>query len=240
MSALCFCGAPATTGALCTQDLARLQVNIRRAPGVLEDLDVTIVGLAKQGGGGAGGTPDVFNERASDARINLTYLLRTAAKTADPATPAGLRPAQLAVFALGGIDTLARSPGAHTTAQDLRDALIEADRVRDRAEERISYGPCLCGVELLAPRSKDTAKCRNPECGQQWDVQQLKAFRHVSALDAVPDYQGTIKEVLTVLKHVGITLNRNTVDSWVAREKLVPVEGKIFRARDVLEMSQSR
>jgi hypothetical protein len=238
MSGICFCGAPATTGQLCTQDLARLEANLRRTPDVLRDLDVTITGQAQQGGGGNGsGTPDVFNERASDARINLTYLLNAAARTADP-TRGVSSPDKVAAVALGGVDTIARSPGVHTTVQDLRDALVEADKVRDRAEEKIAYGPCSCGVQLIAPRSRDTARCRNPECGEVWEVAQLRAFRHAAALDRITEYVGTASDIVKVLKTAGHHINHSTLRSWIRRGELTPVEGRKYAARSVLKLSQ--
>lgn len=238
MSALCYCGAPATTGSLCTDDLGRLESNLHRTPDVLRDLDVTITGQAQQGGGGNGsGTPDVFNERASDARRDLLYILEVAAKTGTSALrPIDPTPRMLALCALAGLDVIARSPGAHTTAQDLRDALAEADRVRDRAEEKISYGPCSCGVELVAPKSRDQARCR--ECGEVWDVHQLRAFRHVAALDAAHDHRGKLAEVVKVLNLAGHSLKLNTVCKWVERGKLAPDDDGLFTGRNVAELSR--
>ncbi|MFF0942705.1 hypothetical protein ACFYE2_00545 [Kocuria sp. CPCC 205300] len=198
---------------------------------------MTITGQAQQGGGGDGtGTPDVFNERASDARINLEYLLRIAARTAHP-TRRTTTPAEHAAVAVARVQEIARSPGAHTTAQDLRDALHEADKVRDRAEEKFSYGPCSCGVELITPKSRDQARCR--ECGEVWDVHQLRAFRHVAALDAAHDHRGKLAEVVKVLNLAGHTLKLNTVCKWVERGKLRPDDDGLFTGRSVAELSRT-
>ncbi len=235
----CYCEAPATTGALCTEHLATLTRNLERAPGVLRDLDVTITGQAAQGGGGNGsGTPDVFNEKASDVRVTLEYLLRAAARTANPQLRT-TTPAQHAAAAIEGVHTIARSPGAHTTAQDLADALTDADRVRDRAEEKIAYGSCECGAQLVAPRSRDTARCRNPDCAAVWDVHQLRAYRHVAALDRVHEYVGTTTDVVRVLNTAGHDVNHSTVRSWLRRGSLAYVEGRKIRAADVLELRQT-
>lgn len=237
---LCFCMAPATTGSYCSEHLARLRRDLHRAPDVIRDLDITIVGLAQQGGGGNGSeTPLAFNERASDARQDLLYLLASAANIGHPA-PRGttLTPANLAARALHGVDTIARSPAAHTIAQDLHDAMDEAAHVRDRAEEKISYGPCECGVELIAPKSKDEARCRNPDCGKVWRVAELRAFRHVAALERLEGYRGKLADVVKLLNYAGHQVKLNTAIQWVKRKKLAPGEDGLFSAKNVKELSR--
>lgn len=234
----CYCTAPATTGNLCTEHLGQLRMDLWKAPETLRHLDVTITGQAKQGGGGNGsGTPDVFNETASDRRQDLMVILRSAAHITDP-RPRHVyaeEPRHLVARALSDVQRLARHENVHTVAQDLTDALVSAERVMDRAEEKISYGPCSCGVELVAPRSKDRATCR--ECGTVWDVSYLTGFKQAAVRDALPEYTGTVKDVLSVLGYAGIQVKRGTVDSWIARDKLRPVEGRIYRAKDIMELA---
>jgi hypothetical protein len=234
MSALCDCGSPATVGSFCTQDLDRFRSAIHQAPGVIRDLDVTITGQDAQGGqGNGGGTPDPFNERASDARIALTTALREAALTAD-ATGKGKTPPEHAAMALGGIVGLARNPRAPGIYEALRTALREADHVRDRVEERVSYGACFCGTEITAPRSKDTATCRG--CGEQYDVHHIRAWKHVQALDRVTEYRGTQKAVTTVLEGAGYNVNLNTVKSWIRRGKLEPEDDGLYSAKKIINL----
>lgn len=234
MSALCDCGSPATVGSFCTQDLDRFRTAIHQAPGVIRDLDVTITGQDAQGGqGNGGGTPDPFNERASDARIALTIALREAALTAD-ATGKGKTPPEYAAMALGGIVGLARNPRAPGIYEALRTALREADHVRDRVEERVSYGACFCGTEITAPRSKDTARCRG--CGEAYDVHHIRAWKHVQALDRVNQYRGRTGDVATVLAGAGYDVKPATLRKWVQRGKLTPEEDGLYSAKKVLEI----
>lgn len=234
MSALCECGAPATTGNYCTGDLAKLQARLHHTPDVIKDLDVTITGQDAQGGqGDGGGTPDAFNERASDARDALSMALREAAYAADPKGQ-GKTPAAHAAMALGGLANLARNSRAHAIDEALRNALKEADHVRDRVEEKVSYGPCTCGVEIVAPRSKDTAWCRG--CHEEYDLRAVRAWKYVNALERVESYRGRIADVANVLKNAGHQVRTGTLYEWKRRGKLIPDDDGLFSTKKVLEL----
>jgi hypothetical protein len=201
---------------------------------VIRDLDVTVTGQDEQGGqGDGGGTPDSFNERASDARDALSMALREAAYTADETTTTKT-PAQWAAVALGSLSSLARNPRSQTINEALRLALVEADHVRERVEEKVSYGPCFCGVEITAPKSKDVAWCRN--CEEQHDLRTVRAWKYVNALDAVETYRGKTGDIATVLQGAGHDVKPATLRKWVQRGKLQPGEDGLYSAKKVLQI----
>lgn len=238
----CYCTAPATTGHLCTKHLEQLRAELWATPAVLRDLDVTLTGqdvLADTGSGA--GTPDAYNEKASDARRDLLYMLGVAATAAatGPRTP-GLTPAQLTARAVAGVQSIARTDGAHIIAQDLTMCLTRAQRCTDIREERIVYGPCSCGAQLNAPRSQDVARCR--VCGAVWPVAEYRAFQHAQVLDHLEEQEGTLRQVCEWLRWAGHEVSLSTAQKWTLRATgpLIPVRIEhtgtgVYRYRDVRE-----
>ncbi|NVC23387.1 hypothetical protein E7Z53_08015 [Kocuria salina] len=216
----CYCTAPATTGALCTQHLGQLHNHLWSTPETLRELDVTITGQDAQGGGaGAGGTPMAFNETASTRKDDLLVVLRSAANAADPQLRHRFdeTPVDMVARALGHLDALARSPHVHTIAQDLTDALAQAERVMQPAAERIAYGPCECGVELTAPKDADVAWCRG--CGGRHELTSVQAWRHVQLMDRLETMTGTVQQIASWLQLEGYDVSPRTVEKWPDRRR---------------------
>lgn len=204
---------------------------ITRAPALIRELDTTITKLDQQGAtGSAGGDPLVFNVHASECKDDLTRALNAAAKAAlgpdrHATIPIGRRhrPEDVAArIALENLDHLLKLADRVDAIEDRLDAAIhKATRAIDRAEERITYGPCACGVELSAPASRDTATCA--ACGRRWAVAELRAFRHVAARDRAHDAVGTIGQLVDVANGLGIKATRHSINGLIRRRGLAPV-----------------
>lgn len=236
----CYCTAPATTGNLCTEHLGKLRMDLWKAPETLRQLDVTITNQAVQGGGGTNSeSPMAFNETASDRRQDLIVVLRSAAHIADPQVRHvyAEEPRHLVARALSDVQAVARSPYAHTVTQDLGHAVEAAWRTMNTAEERFTYGRCDCGRMVTAPRSAQFTTC--PACGQRWDVLEWKTTKEAEARKRIPEFVGTVKEVLLVLQIAGHAVKRGNVDRWVHEGKLTPhIEGtKQYRVEDVARLA---
>lgn len=238
MNGLCdLCQAPATVGAFCTACLERLKYAVHDTPGLLKDLDVTTTKQAKQAppSPGGGETSLVFNIQASEIATELTAALRALAWAANPHRRIyDAPPAALAYEVFVAPEKVARDPQAGELAERFYEARRRADRARDIPEERFTYGKCDCGRTLTAPRSKESTTC--PECGSRWDLTEWRETKVSEARARVPDFVGTIKDVLMVLEIAGHEVKRGNVDRWVYEGKLSPCgEGRKFRAGDVAE-----
>lgn len=214
MTNTCHCDIPAPTGYLCTRHADQLRQDIRDAPGVLRDLEDTITGQAKQGGGGSTGERHVFNETASTAAVELRYLLRSVAHDADPQIRHvyAESDARLAARAWVGIRRLVLQPSVQTSAQDLAEALQVARRCMDRAPERRVIGVCECGSPLATHRTSGTITCR--VCLREWDVAATLEGRERDALDV----QGTPAEIACYFTRVlDAPLTDVLVRRWASR-----------------------
>lgn len=239
MNGLCdLCQAPATVGAFCTACLERLKYAVHDTPGLLKDLDVTTTKQAKQAppSPGGGETSLVFNIQASEIATELTAALRALAWTVNPDgrriynTP----PSALAYEVYTAPEKVARDPRAGELAERFHEATRQARRVIDIPEERFTYGKCDCGRTLTAPRSKESTTC--PECGARWNLTEWREAKENEARERIPEFVGTVKDVLMVLKIAGHEVKRGTVDSWVHRGELKPHEGgNKFKAKDIAE-----
>lgn len=231
----CHCDTPAPAGYLCTRHTDQLRDDIQAVPGVLRDLEDTITGQAKQGGGGGTGERHVFNETASTAAEELRYLLRSVAEDADPQERHRYDEpdAHRAARALAGVHRLVLQPGVQTSAQDLAEALRTARRCMDRAPERRVIGVCECGVPLATHRTAGTITCRS--CEREWDVAATMEGRDRDAQDV----EGTPAEIASYFTRVlGAKLTEAQVRKWAAREIIHAVgergRAKLYRVGEVM------
>lgn len=215
----------------------RLGNLLTRAPALLRELDVTIVKLDEQGatGGASGEKALVYNVHASECKDELRRAVAHAAKR----SLAGGREARVtysrntdldaeaARIALDGLNDLLKLADADAIEEALRLATARALNAIDRAEERITYGPCQCGVELSAPASRDVATCSS--CGRKWDLAELKAFRYVAAQDRAADAVGTVGQLVDVARGLGHKAGRHTLNNIVRRKAIEPVGTRATR-----------
>lgn len=239
---VCYCTAPATVGHLCTAHAEGLRQDLRRSVETLRELDVTITNQARQGGATGGGERFAFNVSASDVREDVMVVLRSAAHLAAPGARYRYdeRPAHLVARAwtLPGFKQLCRAEGVHTVAQDLRDVLGAAERVMRPAEERFTYGVCLCGARVTAPRWAEVTTCR--ACGRVLDLVDWRERMEDEAWARLPEMTGTPKECVEILALAGHRVSWSTVRRWVSEGRLVPVSergGKRYKVRDVAELA---
>lgn len=250
MSASCRCTAPATIGNLCTRHATQLKDLVLNAPALIDELDVTVTRQDAQGGQGTGSeSPMVFNPRAAEARDELARLLHTMAAAAIRRTsvivvmPDHEKPTtKAALTILRLFNGLAGDDSVHAWHEALVESTLDAVRAIDRAEERVTYGPCECGTELSAPRSKDVATCK--ECGNVYPVADLRAYRHVQALDALAEHTGPVAELAKLLAAAGHPIPLNTLKAWVRAGKLKPVSRSaagvaLYRAGDALDLRRA-
>lgn len=231
----CHCDAPAPASYLCPRHAAQLREDIQAAPGVLRDLEDTITGQAKQGGGGSTGERHVFNETASTAADELRYLLRSVAHDADPQTRHVYDEpdAHAAARALAGIGRLVLQPGVQTSAQDLAETLRMARRCMDRAPERRVIGVCECGAALATHRAGGMITCRS--CEREWDVAATLEGRDQVARDV----EGTPAEIASYFSGVlGAKLSDAQVREWASRGIIHAVgergRAKLYRVGEVM------
>jgi hypothetical protein len=231
----CHCDTPAPAGYLCTRHAEQLRTDVQAAPGVLRDLEDTITGQAKQGGGGGTGERHVFNETASIAADELRYLLRSVAHDVDPQERHRYAEsdAHLAARALAGLGRLVLQPGVQTSARDLSEALRTARRCMDRAPERRVIGVCECGAPLATHRTDGTVTCR--ACEREWDVAATLAGRDRDAQNV----QGTPAEIASYFSGVlGARLSDAQVREWASRGIVHAVgergRAKLYRVGEVM------
>lgn len=198
-------------------------------PELLRDLDVTITKQAKQAAPGPGGGSDrmVLNLAASEAGTELRAAWRVFAGKHDPTVRE----------VLDGLHTTVRHPDTPARVTRLEDAFKAADRARDTPVEKFTYGQCTCGRRVTAPRDRESTVC--PECGARLDLSNWRTQKAREAMLRVPEFEGTIKEALTVLTIVGHPVKRGNVDRWVHEGKLQPVDpgSRKFRVKEIADLA---
>lgn len=240
MNGLCdVCESPATVGNFCTACLERLKLAVKDTPALLKDLDVTTTKQAKQAppsSGGGGEASLVFNIQASEIATELTTALRALAWAANPHRRIyDAPPAALAYEVFVAPEKVARDPQAGEMAERFYEARRRADRARDIPEERFTYGKCDCGRTITAPHDREETTC--PGCGKRWNVKDEREKKDAEARRRIPDYVGTMKEVLMVLEIAGHKVKRGTADYWVHEGKVRPhsAGSKKYRVKDVAD-----
>lgn len=231
---ICFCTAPATTGALCTGHLTQLRQDLMRTPEILRELDITITNQAKQGGAGTGERM-AFNETASGRKDDVLAVLRSAARAADPQLRHrfGETPAEMIARALGKLDALARAAGVHTIARDLSDVLEQAVDAVDRGAERRVLGYCECGQLIVTTKVFGVVWCQ--VCERDYDVAAWDEQR----VRLVQDREATVPELVGYFaRDLKAPVSKPTLHRWAADGRITPVDGGCparFRIRDVMD-----
>lgn len=233
---------PPTPGVLDKVQRRTLMKVLERVPDMLEDLEITITrtdALRPQNLGTSGHKERVvpFNQRASDARVNLstavrTYALRVAIVTRVPA-PHG--PTAQSRYLVRHLPAFADdAPSIHGIYSAVVGASDAARRAIDRPQERRYAGQCECGARLYAPDTAQMVTCR--QCSLEWPVEEVRAWMMEQARDTL----GSAAELARLLPWFnGEPVKSSTISRWAQRGKLqtVMVEGQPkFRVGDVLEL----
>lgn len=240
MSALCAIDlTPATVGSLCTACCERLVQDARRAPELLEEVQVTMLKLSRQVAPGAGGhsaeQPLVLNTTAMEADAALRAALRGLAVLA--VGPSGRVPVDAyhqARTVEGLVHVAARAESIGQAAAALERAVQTAWAVIDRAPDRKAVGKCGgCAAVLVTSRQAGLVRCRY--CGREHDLEVLAEVRVQALADLVLDAAGVAVAVSTA---VGRRVPAATVRSWTRRGQLVAVEQDPpgYRVLDALEL----
>jgi ssDNA-binding Zn-finger/Zn-ribbon topoisomerase 1 len=93
----------------------------------------------------------------------------------------------------------------------------------DTPEETRIVGRCpnqLCGITLTAPSTATTINC--PICNNTWPIEDVKQ-EWLRQLIREGKKTGTAAECAKAFTMSGITLKRNTINQWAARNKITPV-----------------
>ncbi|WP_159026001.1 DUF1922 domain-containing protein [Prescottella equi] len=236
---------PPTAGVLDKLQRRTLMKVLEQVPDRLDDLEVTITrtdALRPANLGTSGHKERVvpFNQRASDARVNLsravrTYALRVAVVTGVPAPHGPTAQSRYLVAHLPGIaDDAASIHGIYSAVVGAADA---ARRAIDRPQERRYAGSCECGTRLYATETQETVTCRG--CGLQWPVEEVRAWMMEQAKDTL----GSAAELARLLPWFnGEPVKASTISKWAERGKLqaVMVDGTPrYRIGDVVELHKS-
>jgi len=226
-------------------------------PGLWAELQTTIARLSRSGGGSspagkASERPVPYHDRASAVAHRMRNELSTWARLIADQRPDLPLP-------VDDPPTIARWVAVHVTAvfvtaelsSGVRGVVRDAERVIDRAPDKVYAGPCMeplevgedfdpdeeplrCEGQLYATKGKERVRCR--ECGtvhevqarQEWLSRELDG-QLVSAAEAAP--------VLSWLLDKNIT--RNHINNWKLNGRVEVHDGRWpYRFGDLLELAR--
>lgn len=240
MSTLCAIDlAPATVGNMCTACCERLVQDVRSVPGLLDDVEVTLLKQSRQVAPGAGGhgaeQPLVLNTAAMEAADALRAALHRLAVLA--VGPSGWVSSDSCcqVWAVEErVHVVARAEDIGRAALALERAVRTAWAVIDRAPDRKVVGKCgTCAAVLVSSRQAGMVRCRY--CGREHDLEELAEVRVRALAELVLDAAGVAVALGTA---VGSRVPAATVRSWTRRGQLVAVaqDPPRYRVVDALEL----
>lgn len=240
MSTLCAIDlAPATVGNMCTACCERLVQVVRCTPGLLDEVEVTMLKQSRQVAPGAGGhgaeQPLVLNAVAMEAGDAVRAAMRQLVVLA--VGPSGRVPVDACHRARtveGLVHVVARAESIGQAVADLERAVRAARAVIDRAPDRKVVGKCdACAAVLVSSRQAGLVRCRY--CGREHDLQVLAEVRVRALAELVLDAAGVAVALGTA---VGTRVPAATVRSWTRRGQLVAVEHDPprYRVVDALEL----
>lgn len=213
--ALCF---KSSTTPMCHECRTKFVDELFAVAELFDDLDITITRTDKMGGIQLGtttkgnSTPLPFNLRASNARSNLTSVLRRHGIYAALRRPdvEGHRS-----YVEGWARDLARSENAPTTRQTIMHAIGRARRAIDRPVQREWLGPCDCSTDLYAAPGETTIECL--QCERLHDVAE---YRQRLLRTAGKYFEGTATELAAMMSKFGYKVTPAAITQWAARGKL--------------------
>lgn len=213
--ALCF---KSSTTPMCHECRTKFVDELFAVAELFDDLDITITRTDKMGGIQLGtttngnSTPLPFNLRASNARSNLTSVLRRHGIYAALRRPdvEGHRS-----YVGGWARDLARSENAPTIRQTIMHAIGRARRAIDRPVQREWLGPCDCSTDLYAAPGETTIECLQCERVHNVDVYRRRVLRA-----AGNHFEGTATELAAMMSRFGYKVAPGTITQWGVRGQI--------------------
>lgn len=210
---------PVTDTFVCTDCQDDYHGLLPRVPDLARDLDIEITRQARKGGGGEGGRtrsferPLEYNPAASDALAQLRVVLVSTCLTLalGQRLPADTIDAMVE-WLITNEAAVPLRPEAGDMIIGLQAAVRRGQAVIDNPPERVMIGQCDCGTDMLAPRDAQVYRCTSPQCGAEWDVPSVLAWRD----ELAQDHLLPLSDIAVV---AGIP--KGTLKSWVKRGRLV-------------------
>ncbi len=258
MSATCACGRPVQDATICQGCSDRLERALGDVPALVQDLEVTRFRQSRTGGQGIGivvrgaERPLPWDQRASEAtdvlRSTLVGWVRIALEEAHP-RPASPRDglADMARFLLALMPWFRQHAAADQAVDEVTHAVENAQRVTDRAPDRVYAGPCreeygpedergerCCTAHLYATNPR-AVQC--PNCKAVHDVPPRQAWLLAMAQDQLE----TATNLSQALSRLGESVTPERVRKWAQRGRVLPHGHNerghpLYRVGDVLEL----
>lgn len=185
------CTRPAPDATICPSCTDQVAGHLRRIPGLVADLQITLTRQARMGSGtGArsADTPVPYDHRASvdleTISVDLHRWAYAVAAHRGVAVDATTEPTALARWLRRWVGAAAQHPDAAELLDELRAMVRAAEHTIDRPPELRYVGPCdQCGQDLyVLPHAKD-AQCRTDGCRATYPIDERRAWLREQAED---------------------------------------------------------
>lgn len=224
------CGNPSRDGGLCDADTSVLRDNLRHAPGLLDDLDVSTtmqsVLFSQSRKVRSAEPPMPVNLHASGLAAEYDALLVSWARACggdeDPQLRGGGR--QAAEWMLVRIETVRLHEAADAIVDELVDQARPCWRAIDRPAELTPFGECgavlddgtTCPRQLFAERNQAALTCR--ACGTWHELRP----RVEHALENSAHMHGQPSEIAALLSALGVNCTSSMVRGLAHRNRINP------------------
>lgn len=219
----------------CGDSLANLLVKTNE---LLPELLTTVARLDRigQGGKGNGENPLPVNLEASAAEAAVTNTMTTWARHVAAERGKTITD-EAPVWLAGQTHWLRYRPEAIEAFDELTDACRLVRRTIDLPVPRWYAGPCECGSELYAASQAVTVRCRDQECGAQYDAAERKAWLLAQARDVLA-HAGWIASAASAL---GEPVTADMIYGYSRRGRLLAhgqdgLRRPLYRVGDVLDI----
>lgn len=207
-----------------------------RVPDLAAELETEITRQARKGGQSGGGRvrnherPLEYNQAASDALAQLRAVLVSTCLTLalGQALPDDTIPA-MTEWLIDNEGAVPLRPEAGDMIAGLEAAVKRGQTVIDNPPERVYFGNCPCGEELVAERGAAFVQCPSARCGAMWSMDAVVDHRNQIARD----YLMTLPELVAMK-----VASKATIYRWSKRlEQRGMRDGMdVYAFGDVLDM----
>jgi hypothetical protein len=225
------CSSPACdftqhNGYLCRNCNDTLTRNLKAIPWLLEELEVTLSRqdcLSESSDRSSDDQPLPLNMRAVEVRIDLNavlaaWALHVAGKHEGLLAGVVWTELRLAQYLLEHVGDILTDPAAGQCADEIGDIRRRAQRAIDKPVQQVFAGPCGdCGKDLYAHPSKAEVKCRNPECGAIYPLDERRRW----LLGKAEDQLRTATDLSRALSGLlGEKLTASMIRAWAHQGRL--------------------